>query len=751
MSTKTLEDEANKPKHKVVILGLGNVGRETVDKLGVSQLMPGVEIAIYEAAPDSEKIAKSVQAIRQRIIAERRNEWKGEGEPESLSPKLVVYDNIEKALEGAHVVVVTAAAPRNLPQAPSLEKKIELNSPIIKDIAHKIKAYAPRDVQVILSTNPVRHMAPILQAEAELNPGQVVGLSGTLEDARLTQSIAQNLGLKSSSDVKRAFVLTDRPDNRANLPVLAYVQVRRGADWVPLHMDIYEHVGRDHVAAEALWNKIQLDCLASGQKTVEGPRKPNKHGPASSIVELVRQSLGAITTGEASYPIELLAHDKKNGLFTPQRGVFTKKGFATLSMQWPPGHYPQSLPDDLERYGDLVGRTDVFNSKLVGPLEAPTFPSPPKKQGHKSEYILVVGGGNVGLQTAEAIATHELAKKVIVWNRDSSSVPKIKAEIDDLNLGLIARRKLIGGDIPDIEFTTDLAKALKEHPDIVVVTAGIARSARNPDLNTRKDLAKANGPWMDEIALQIKEHSEDSRVIVASNPVDTFTWRMVKTGGLNPAHVVGLGGETDSMRMIDFIVERLDLPSPEYVRNAFVVAPHSDFMIPEFDAVEVYSKEAKKWIGLSQALEDMAGVSKDKVAAELEAMKRKIVGGGKSFSDVLGTSDHFGPTGAIVQMIKQLHKGIETGQSDVISCSSRAPNLPDVPSDLAPLWNNQKGVFHRDGFEPRPELEATNRRNEAYRLGIKDLVETARMVPPLARTARHDPGRKDISVVGTGF
>src|SRR5690606_32145634 len=91
---------------------------------------------------------------------------------------------------GADVVSVTAGVARNAGLSP--EDLVEVNLPIIRDVAEKVKTYTP-DAFVIVISNPLDAMVYALHKLAGLADNMICGMAGVLDTSRFRFFVAEAL------------------------------------------------------------------------------------------------------------------------------------------------------------------------------------------------------------------------------------------------------------------------------------------------------------------------------------------------------------------------------------------------------------------------------------------------------------------------------------------------------------------------------------------------------------------------------
>ena len=177
--------------------------------------------------------------------------------------------------------------------------------------------------------------------------------------------------------------------------------------------------------------------------------------------------------------------------------------------------------------------------------------------------VTVVGAGNVGANTAQKIASKELADVVLVDVVEG--VPQGKS------LDMLESAPVEGFDV---KITGTNGYEETGDSDIVVITAGIARK---PGMS-RDDLLMTNYGVIKGVTEQVAQRSPNAILILVTNPLDAMCWTASKTSGFPRERVIGMAGVLDTARFRTFIAEELNV-SFENV-TAMVLGGHGDTMVP---------------------------------------------------------------------------------------------------------------------------------------------------------------------------
>ncbi len=177
--------------------------------------------------------------------------------------------------------------------------------------------------------------------------------------------------------------------------------------------------------------------------------------------------------------------------------------------------------------------------------------------------VTVIGAGNVGANTAQKIASKELADVVLVDVVDG--VPQGKG------LDMLESAPVEGYDV---RITGTNGYEETANSDIVVITAGFPRK---PGMS-RDDLLLANYEVVKTATEQAAKHSPNAVLILVTNPLDAMCWTALKVSGFPRERVIGMAGVLDTARFRTFIAEELGV-SFENV-TAMVLGGHGDTMVP---------------------------------------------------------------------------------------------------------------------------------------------------------------------------
>lgn len=250
--------------------------------------------------------------------------------------------------------------------------------------------------------------------------------------------------------------------------------------------------------------------------------------------------------------------------------------------------------------------------------------------------ITVVGAGAVGASCAEYIAIKDFVSDVVLLDIKEGYA-------EGKAMDLMQTASLNNFDTNISGSTNDYSKTANS--DVCVITSGIPRK---PGMS-REELIGINAGIVKTVSSSLLEHSPDTILIVVSNPMDSMTYLVHKTTGLDKNRIIGMGGALDSARFKYRLAEALEAPTREV--DGMVIGGHSDKgMVP---LISKATRNGKKVSGL---------LSPDR----LNQVKQDTKVGGATLTGLLGTSAWYAP-GAAVSALAQ---SIIRDEKKIFPCSS---------------------------------------------------------------------------------
>ena len=238
--------------------------------------------------------------------------------------------------------------------------------------------------------------------------------------------------------------------------------------------------------------------------------------------------------------------------------------------------------------------------------------------------VTVVGAGAVGASCAEYIAIKNFASEVVILDIKEGFA-------EGKAMDLMQTASLNNFDTKIIGTTNDYSKT--SNSDICVITSGIPRK---PGM-TREELIGINAGIVKEVSSKLLKSSPDTILIVVSNPMDTMTYLVHKTTGIQKNRIIGMGGALDSARFKYRLAEALNAPISDV--DGMVIGGHSDKgMVP------LISKATRNSIKISNFL------SSDR----LDKVREDTKVGGATLTKLLGTSAWYAPGAAVSSLVHSI-------------------------------------------------------------------------------------------------
>ena len=187
--------------NKITVVGAGNVGATTAQRLAEKQLAREiVMVDVIEGTPQGKGL----------------DQW--ESAPIERFDTRVIGSNDYGATEGSDLFVVTAGIARR--PGMSREDLLRTNVDIVKSVGLEIKKHAPRALVIVVS-NPLDTMCYVMKETLGAPRERVIGMAGVLDTARYRSFIAEALDV-SVEDIQ-AMVLGGHGDTM--VPLVSYTTV----------------------------------------------------------------------------------------------------------------------------------------------------------------------------------------------------------------------------------------------------------------------------------------------------------------------------------------------------------------------------------------------------------------------------------------------------------------------------------------------------------------------------------------------
>jgi malate dehydrogenase len=181
-------------RNKISVIGAGNVGATTAQRIAEKELADVVLVDILEGVP----AGKALDLTEAAPIEKHDAGVKGANE----------YENVA----GSDVVIITAGIPRK--PGMSRDDLIKTNAGIMKSVTEQVVKYAPDCILIIVS-NPLDAMCHVAYKYSGFPPNRVIGMAGVLDSARFRAFISMELNV--SVENTHAFVLGGHGDTMVPL------------------------------------------------------------------------------------------------------------------------------------------------------------------------------------------------------------------------------------------------------------------------------------------------------------------------------------------------------------------------------------------------------------------------------------------------------------------------------------------------------------------------------------------------------
>ncbi len=182
-------------RYKVTVVGAGNVGATTAQRVADAEVADVVMIDILEGVPQG----KGLDML--------------EASPVSGSDVHIIGTNDYKDTAGSDIVVITAGLPRKAGM--SRDDLLKKNYSIVKAVTEQAVAHSPDAILIVVS-NPLDAMVQTAFKVSGFPKERVMGMAGVLDSSRMRAFIAMEL--KVSVDNIHAFVLGGHGDDMVPLP-----------------------------------------------------------------------------------------------------------------------------------------------------------------------------------------------------------------------------------------------------------------------------------------------------------------------------------------------------------------------------------------------------------------------------------------------------------------------------------------------------------------------------------------------------
>jgi len=183
------------PRRRVTVIGAGNVGSTTAQRIIETGLADVVLVDIVEGMPQGKALdlAEAAPVVGYDVRVTGTNDYADTA--------------------GSKIIVVTSGLARQ--PGMSRDDLVAKNAGIVASVVRQAVAVSP-DAIIIMVTNPLDAMCHVAMRASGFGRERVIGMAGVLDSARFRHFIADELNV-SVRDV-RAFVLGGHGDTMVPLP-----------------------------------------------------------------------------------------------------------------------------------------------------------------------------------------------------------------------------------------------------------------------------------------------------------------------------------------------------------------------------------------------------------------------------------------------------------------------------------------------------------------------------------------------------
>jgi malate dehydrogenase len=183
------------PRNKVTVIGAGNVGATTAQRIAEAGVADVVLVDIVEGLPQGKALDLAQAA------------------PVVGHDARVTGTNDYADTAGSDIVVITSGLARQ--PGMSRDDLLAKNASIVRAVVEQAARHSPNAILIVV-TNPLDAMCHVAMDASGFPRERVLGMAGVLDSARFRTFIAQELGV--SVEDTHAFVLGGHGDTMVPLP-----------------------------------------------------------------------------------------------------------------------------------------------------------------------------------------------------------------------------------------------------------------------------------------------------------------------------------------------------------------------------------------------------------------------------------------------------------------------------------------------------------------------------------------------------
>ncbi len=241
-----------------------------------------------------------------------------------------------------------------------------------------------------------------------------------------------------------------------------------------------------------------------------------------------------------------------------------------------------------------------------------------------NEKLLIVGAaGMIGSNMAQTAMMMHLTPNICLYDPYAPALEGVAEELYHCAMEGF-----------NLTYTSDIKEAFTG-AKYIVSSGGAARKAGM----TREDLLKGNAQIAEDFGKNVRQYCPDVKfVVVIFNPADITGLITLLYSGLKPSQVATLAA-LDSTRLQNELVKYLHLPADDIV-NCRTYGGHGEQMAVFASTTTVNGKPLSEIIG-----------TKELPADAWEALKTRVIQGGKKIIELRGRSSFQSPAYLSIEMI----------------------------------------------------------------------------------------------------
>jgi len=193
------------------------------------------------------------------------------------------------------------------------------------------------------------------------------------------------------------------------------------------------------------------------------------------------------------------------------------------------------------------------------------------------DKIVVIGAGFVGSTIAYAVMNAGFVSEIVLIDINKE---KAEGEAMDLNHGASFVKPVLvkSGDYSECSDAR-----------VIIITAGLNQKPGE----TRLDLVKKNADIFKKIVPDIKDNTNESIILVVSNPVDILTYLTLKLSGFPRKQVIGSGTVLDTSRF-RYLLSRKCMINPKNI-HAYIIGEHGDHEVAAWSLTNIVGIPFEKY------------------------------------------------------------------------------------------------------------------------------------------------------------